>query len=174
MKKIVKERILSPIILRYYRTPEKNDNKERSGINCAWCLDKNVVNIGGGFKDEKGNFHQICENCAVLRYKDDCGFRTLSAARARRRRIFDIGYLFNELVIDQYIKANGIKDISEIKTGLEDDIFLEATKLFNYLFSKEEKVKIEEIEKQKDIEAELLKRINTVDFQEYFRNLGIF
>jgi len=171
MRKITKEKNLPLIILKYYHTPWKNDTKEKSGINCAWCLDKNIVNIGGGFEDKKGDMHHICEDCAVLRYKEDYGFSTLSIARARRRRIFDIGYLFNEMVIDQYIKAKGIKDFSEIKIGLEDDIFIEAGRLFNHLFNKKEKIKIEEIENQKEIEEMFKKRLETIDFQEYFKKL---
>ncbi len=172
MKKITKEKILSSIILKYYSLPKKTDKKEKSGINCAWCLEKNIVNIGGGFSDENGNQYQICEDCAVLRYKEEYKFRSLVAARAKRRRIFDVGYLFNEMVIDKYIEVKGMKDLSEMKTGFENDIFIEASNLFNYLFSKEEKVKIEEIENQKDIEEIFKKRLEIIDFEEYFKKLG--
>lgn len=172
MKKVTKEKILPAIILKYYFSPKKGDKKEKSGINCAWCLEKNIVNIGGGFSDDKGNQYQICEDCAVFRYKEEHRFHLLVAARTRRRRIFDVGYLFNEMVIDKYIKVKGIKDLSGIKTGLEDDVFIEANNLFNYLFSKEEKVKIEEIENQKDIEEIFKKRLEIIDFEEYFKKLG--
>jgi len=173
MKKNKKEKILSLIVLKYYQTPNKTDNKEKSGIVCAWCLEKNIVNIGGGFYDEKGKAHQICENCAVLRYRHDYKIHSLAVARARRRRIFDIGYLFNEMMIDKYIKIKGIKDFSEIEAGFIDNIFIKGTELFNYLFCKEEKIKIEQIESQKDIENIFQKRLAIIDFKEYFKKLGM-
>ena len=167
MKKV---KILSKIVLKYYKTPEKN-TKEKTGITCAWCLDSNVVNIGGGFKDEKGKIHQICEDCAVLRYKEDFGFKSMASARARRRRIFDVGYLFNEIILDEYLSFKNITDFSKIEADLANDIFIKASQLYNYLFSKEDKIQLEEMENQDDIESELYKRISATDLNKFFGDL---
>lgn len=171
MKIIIKEKILPLITLKYYHTPKKTSNREKSGITCAWCLDTNIVNIGGGFYDQKGKIHQICEDCAVIRYKEDFKIKSIKVARARRRRIFDIGYLFNEMVIDKYIEIKNLKDFKNIKSGKENDIFIEAGKLFNELFIKEEKLRIEVIENQKDIEEIFRKKLEPINFKEYFDKL---
>lgn len=175
MKKVnnrtLKEEVLPDIILKYYHAPRKSNKNEPSGIVCACCSERNIINIGGGFYDKKGRPRQICEKCAVWRYRDDFGFRTLAAARARRRRIFDIGYLFNEMVIDKYMEIRGIKDIKELG-DIQDKIFINAIQLYNYLFMKEDKERIEEIKNQTEIEIELRKKIGIIDFQTYFRNQG--
>ncbi|MEK7568631.1 MAG: hypothetical protein AAB497_00785 [Patescibacteria group bacterium] len=171
--KISKEKILPNIVLRYYHSPQKRSDNKLSGITCAFCLEKNIINIGGGFHDKKGKPHQICEKCAVWRYRDDNGFRTLSAAKARRRRIFDVGYIFNEMVIDRYISIKGVKNYDALPTGVADVIFIDAANLYNYLFSKEDKIRIEEIERQDEIADELRKRIEIIDFKKYFTEKGL-
>jgi hypothetical protein len=142
---------------------------EPSGIQCAWCLKKNIVNIGGGFKDEKGNMHQICEDCAVLRYKEDFGFKSSKAARFRRRRIFDVGYLFNEMILDLYMEENRIKDFQSCDNA--DNIFIRAGELFNLIFDKSDKVKFEETEDQAIIEDEFQKRLVTVNLTKFINSI---
>lgn len=172
MKKVDKEKIIPCIQLKYYRTPERSKNVKTSGITCAICFEQNVVNIGGGFSDKQGKKHTICERCAAKRYQNDYGFKTLEAAKASRRRIFDIGYLFNEMVIDRYLTLNGISSYDNLKPGMADDIFIQAADLYNYIFSPEEKKKIEKIENQKIIESELEKVMRIVDFKKFFENIN--
>lgn len=171
--KIQKEKILPNIVLKYYHTPKKLRGDKLSGITCAICLEKNIINIGGGFHDKKGKPHQICEKCAVWRFRDDNGFRTLVSAKARRRRLFDVGYLFNEMIVDKYMSVKGVKDYDALPAGLADTIFVDASNLYNYLFSKEDKIRIEEIEVQAEIEDELRKRIRIIDFKKYFSEKGL-
>ena len=167
-----KEKILQNIVLKYYVKPKKSSKDKPSGITCSVCRAKNIVNIGGGFYDKKGNLKQICEECAVWRYKYDYGFRTLKTAKARRRRLFDVGYLFNEMVLDRYMELGGIKDFKDLDGEVGNKVFIESINLYNYLFSKEDKIRIEEIENQKNIEDELRKRFNLIDFKEYFKEKG--
>src|SRR3989344_6575614 len=167
-----KEKVLSQIILKYYKKPKKSLSDKPSGITCAFCLKKNVVNVGGGFLDKKGKPNQICEDCVVERYRREEGFCNIVAARARRRRIFDIGYLFNEMVIDEYLRIKGVENFKKLPDDVATELFIKSGDLFNRLFSKDEKVIIEDIENQKDIETELRKSINTFDFNQFFRNAG--
>lgn len=173
-KKSSKEKVLSQIILKYYKKPTKSLDEKPSGIMCAYCFERNIVDIGGGFKDDKGKLYQICERCAMWQYRKENRFRTLAAARARRRRIFDIGYLFNEMIIDKYMELKGIKNFNSLDANVADKLFIDAVNLFNYLFSKEDKVRIEEMEYQTNIETELRNRFDIIDFQKYFRKLGLF
>lgn len=161
-----KEKIISAIILKYYKPPAKNDISAPL-FKCAWCLGLSN-RTGGGFYDKKGMPQQICEDCAVRRYKEENKFKTLAGARARRRRIFDVGYLFNEIVMDFYMTEKGIKDFENCLEA--DDIFIQASQIFNQLFSKVEKTWLEETEDQKDIESEIRKRLRVVNFKALFNN----
>ena len=152
-QKIPKEKILPKIVLKYYKTPARALHDKPSGIVCAYCFEKDIVKIGGGFQDKKGKSHQICEGCAIWQYRDEHGFRTLPAAKARRRRLFDVGYLFNEMVVDKYMEMKLVKNFDNPGDGVADGLFVNACNLYNHLFSKEEKIKIEEIESQMDIET---------------------
>lgn len=159
-----KERIISAIVLKYYKAPEKDDISAPS-FKCARCLGLSN-RTGGGFYDKKGKPQQICEDCAVRRYKEENKFKTLAGARARRRRIFDVGYLFNEIVLDMYMTEKGIKDFENCVEA--DDIFIKASQTFNQLFSKVEKIWLEETEDQKEIESEIRKRLRVVNFKTLF------
>ncbi len=161
-----KEKVLSKIKLKYYKKPRESDKSIKSGITCAWCFETDVVNIGGGYRDDKGKIYQICERCAVHRYKQEHGYKTLTAAKNRRRRIFDIGYLFNELVLDVYMSSKNISNFESCKNA--DDVFIKAGELYNLLFTKEEKIRIEEMESQKEIEDEFQKRLLAVDLDKFF------
>ena len=161
------EKVISTILLKYYKIPQKSDTS-MPHFKCAYCLNKSNRS-GGGFLDEKETIHQICENCAIKQYKKEKGFKTLKAAEARRRRMFDVGYLFNEIVMDIYMEIKGIKDIEDCENA--DNIFIKSIELFNYLFSKEQKIELEEIELQEDIEKKIKSRIAIVDLGKFFIDL---
>lgn len=97
----------------------------------------------------------------------------MASAKARRRRLFDVGYLFNEMVVDKYMDLKRIKKFEDFNEGVADTIFMNAGNLYNYLFSKEDKMRIEEIEDQPKLEIELRKRFGIIDFQKYFHGLGL-
>ena len=132
---------------------------------CAWCLESSN-RTGGGFHDKNGNPHQICEDCAIRRYKEENKFKTFAEARARRRRIFDVGYLLNEIVLDLYMREKGISDFENCKNA--DEIFVRASQLYSYLFLKEDKINLEETESQKDIESEMYRRLGSVHLETIF------
>ena len=161
------EKVIPDIILKYYKISKKNDFS-MPFFKCYWCLEPSNRS-GGVFFDKKGKIQQICENCAISRYKDENNFKTLKAAKARRRRIFDVGYLFNETVLDLYMSEKGIKDLDACSNA--DDIFIKASELYNILFSKEDKISLEEMYLQKDIESQINNRLLSVDFNKFFLNL---
>lgn len=76
------------------------------------------------------------------------------------------------MIVDKYLEIKGAKDFSKLSENVANSLFIKAGNLFNYLFSKEEKIKIEEKEDQKEIEFELQKRIDTVDFGQFFCDVG--
>lgn len=166
------EKALPLIVLKYHRRPSevKDDKRPPSGITCAYCRTKNIVDISGRFRDKKGKEQFFCEHCAVEMYKEELGFRTLKAAHAHRRRIFDVGYLLSEIITDEYMKLHGFHAFDDIGDKITD--INEVTRnLWNYLFSKEEKLRIEAIEKQTEIEAELKKALKIVDLEMLFAKI---
>jgi hypothetical protein len=78
--------------------------------------------------------------------------------------MFDVAYLFEEMLMDKYVKVknyNSHNDLSEE----EINVFLNVSgELYNTLFTKEEKEKIEEIIDQKDIEKEISRRLESIEF----------
>ncbi len=165
------EKILPLIVLKYHRRPsEVKDERPPSGITCGYCRTKNIVDISGGFRDEKGKEQFFCEHCAVEMYKEELGFHTFKAAYAHRRRLFDVGYLLSEIITDEYMKLHGINTVDEVGDkicGINDI----TRNLWNYLFSKEEKLRIEAIEKQTEIEAELKRALKIVDLEVLFAKI---
>lgn len=161
------EKIISAIVLKYYRSPAKNDPLIPRFL-CARCV-KMQTRTGGGYLDEMGKPKQICEDCAVERYKNDYGFKNIKTAYARRRRIFDVGYLFNEIILDTILIEKKIQDIKEYKNA--DEVFLRASKLYSHIFKTEDKIKLEEIDNQKQIEDIFRKKLATVDVEKIFQDL---
>ena len=161
------EKVISAIVLKYYKTPAKNDT-EIPRFLCARCL-KMQNRTGGGYMDEMGRPKQICEDCAVKRFKNDNGFKTLNAAYARRRRIFDVGYLFNEIILETLLIKKKIKDIKEYNNA--DEVFVRAGKLYSHIFKTADKIMLEEIDNQKQIEDIFRKKLATVDVEKIFQDL---
>ena len=161
------ENVISAIVLKYYKSPEKNDPQIQRFL-CARCL-KIQNRTGGGYMDEMGRPKQICEDCPVERFKNDHGYKTFKEAYARRRRIFDVGYLFNEIILDTLLIEKKIQDINEYKNA--DEVFIRESKLYSHIFKTDDKIKLEEIDSQKKIEDIFRKKLVTVDIEKIFQDL---
>ena len=91
------------------------------------CGKKNI-DLGGAIDAHTDNPKFYCEDCAIDAYMKDHGFKTREAAEARRRRIFDVGYLFNEMITDKYIRQRNKKSIDDqveeglFRTGEEEEV----------------------------------------------------
>ncbi|MFA5830214.1 MAG: hypothetical protein WC878_00110 [Candidatus Paceibacterota bacterium] len=138
------------IVLKYHCRPSevKDENRPPSGVACYFCRAKNIVDISGGFRDKKGKEQVYCEKCATKMYKEELGFRTYKAAYAHRRRLFDVGYLFNEIITDEYMKMRGFTKVDDVfeKFGALNEI---SKNLWNYLFSKEEKNELKRLKNKR-------------------------
>lgn len=139
--------MLKPVKLKYYKNNGKN---KFSDVQCFICGRNNII-IGSMYNDKKDKQKFVCEDCTIDIYKEEYGFKSRKEAAARRRRIFDVGYLFNEILLDIYMEENGIENFKDIPP--EDFNFLIEgfNGLYNKLFSKEEKEKIE-VMNQEEIE----------------------
>ena len=126
--------------------------------HCYICKER-IVRLGGVYRAHTKRPVFVCEDCAIWNYKYDYGFRTKKAAAARRRRIFDVGYLVHEMVLDAYCKRIGIEDVSSIPPDIGQELTAIAAELYNQLFSKEEKIMLEETWNQEEIERRLRNQI---------------
>ena len=157
-----KEKILPQIKFKYL---VENDKKPRNkGIVCCICGKKNI--IIGSVADAYSNKPKfICEDCTIDNYQYDYGFKSRKVATAYRRRMFDVGYLFNEMVTDKYLAEKNINSMDELDINEINYILDISRDVYNNLFSRRKKIKLKLTEKQEDIEKKLRKKLKYVKFE---------
>lgn len=100
---------------------------------------------------------------AIEEYQFEHGFSTAEIAASHRRRIFDVGYLFIEMVTDKYIYEKAVKSFEALDEvqhiGLREKAFAAYLAL-----SEQEKKALETMETQAEIEEELKKILKNVQF----------
>lgn len=106
----------------------------------------------------------VCEDCAIDQYQKYYDYKTREAAAARRRRIFDTGYLFQDIIVDRYLFENNKFLIEELSAKEMRKIFAFGKDMYNQLFRMEDKIRLEETYKQKDIEKEIRKTLDEIEF----------
>lgn len=112
----------------------------------------------------------ICEDCAIDGYMKAYGYKTRQAAAARRRRLFDVGYLFQDLVLDRYLDENNIISIDKLEFEEMQNVFMLGKDMYNMLFDKGDKIELEEIFDQKNIEKKMMTVLDSSYFDwEFFR-----
>jgi len=97
------------IELKYFTPPsekERRQNIKKTNLICWQC--ENKVAIVGSTNTITGEI--ICDICAIKNYRDYEGFRTIQAAKAHRRRMFDVGYLLTEVLIDHYLNKYSLNE----------------------------------------------------------------
>jgi len=162
-------KILPKIKLKYYR---KKKEPAFGDLKCAQC-GKIGIDVGSTFKPyPNSKIKHFCEDCTIKNYKEQYGFETFEAAEARRRRMFDVGYLFNEIMTDEYLQRTG-KEYKDLELEEMREIAESSKEFYNLLFSKNEKERIERIEDQKEIEKELRKKLNRIDLDSLFGNKNL-
>jgi len=152
-QKVNKEKILPPIKLKYrYLTNEKGERPSQPDLSCAICHKKSIT--VGGSKIIDGKIQVICEDCAIDDYQKFYKFASREAAISSRRRIFDIGYLFNEMLIDKYLAENNLVSIDDLSAEEMEYLVKESICYYDSLFSKRKKIFLEQMEEQTAIEEE--------------------
>ncbi|MBU0706303.1 hypothetical protein KJ657_03435 [Patescibacteria group bacterium] len=156
--------ILPDIKLKY---SERRRTPAFTGITCAACRRKNVK-IGSAIDAYTANPKFVCEECTIFHYQIDNGISSLKAAASRRRRIFDVPYLFNEMFTDRYMAQFGHSSLDDLEDSNLSDILEASGDLYNYLYTKEDKMRLEKIEDQKEIEWEFSQVLSNLDLSRIF------
>ncbi|MDO9231616.1 MAG: hypothetical protein Q7U36_04045 [bacterium] len=125
----------------------------KEGFICSVCK-KSKKRIGSSYMHNKKP-KMICEDCAIDSYMNAYGYKTREVATARRRRLFDVGYLFQDMIVDRYLAENNISSIGKLSTDEMQNIFMLGKDMYNTFFDKGDKIELEEIADQEDIKKKL-------------------
>lgn len=156
-----KEKILSQIKLRHFCKGEDGKGPTDSNLVCCVCDTKDIA-IGSVLDAYSDNPKFVCEDCAIDNYQKAYKFRDREAATARRRRIFDVSYLFSEMIIDKYLSDKNLKTVDDLSDDGMSKIMEIGRMAYDDSFSKTDKIKLEEIELQSEIEEKLRKKLKFV------------
>lgn len=138
------------IQLKYFTAPSAEDRKEHAretDLVCSQCGNK--VAILGWTNTNTGEV--ACDICAIEDYKYFEGFKTLKAAEAHRRRMFDTGYLLTETLIDDYLGYYEIRDMEKLSVEEQEMLTNVSTDLQNWI-PKPKKVELQNTLDQTKIE----------------------
>jgi hypothetical protein len=148
------EKILPEIKLKYFLRPTREDSSDKAdAFKCHYCKEMKTL-VGGGIDGHTAHPKVICEDCAIDQFQQDFSFKNREAAAARRRRIFDVGYLFQEMIFDEYLRRRDIS-YEALSEDQFQSVFQTGQQLFSMRFTKAQKVKLEEIVNQDAIERKL-------------------
>lgn len=86
---------------------------------CTNCARK--VAVLGAVDKNTGEI--ICDDCAIDNYRITEGFKTRAAARAHRRRLFDVTYLLTERLVDTYLASHKIKQEADLSDAERQELF---------------------------------------------------
>ncbi len=151
--------VLPQLVLKY---TQLGINTVEDGFVCSLCQ-RRKKRLGSSNPLAKKPLI-ICEDCTIDGYMKDYGYKTRAAAAARRRRIFDVGYLLQDLLVDRYLAENNKKHIRELSEHETEQLFMLGAGMYNELFDKGDKIFLEEIFNQKEIEEKLQATLDKGEF----------
>lgn len=145
-----KEKILPLIKLKYFSKDNPGHERKEADIVCSVC-NRSGVSVGSSLRDPSGNHQVICEDCTVDAFQKEHEFKSRDVAASHRRRIFDVGYLLQEMIIDKYLDKKGIESVDDLNKNEFVALLNLGKEIYNSHFSKGAKHEIEHIENQKEI-----------------------
>ena len=131
-------------LLESQKTYPPDEDPETFFFDCAVCK-KRTNKLGAMIRARASTVDYICEPCAIEDYRKTHKFRSRTAAAARRRRMFDVPYLFQEMYIRMYLKHKKVK-FGELGDGAFEQIFVLSRDAYNGLFGPELREYLEELD----------------------------
>jgi len=161
--------ILPQIELKYFGPDDDGKKPIQKDLICCVC-GKKGISLGGVKPDKDGEPQSVCEECSIEEYKQDNDFASIEAAAAYRRRMFDVGYLFIEHLVDAYAEKNKI-EVDDIEDDTIDAIISIGRALYDEL-SKVELENITYLEDTEKLDAELIKMMEVENsVQQFFEDI---
>jgi hypothetical protein len=154
-----KDLCLPQINLKYF-SPVDSDGKRitHPELTCSRCGVRDIV-VGSYNNNDPKHIVIICEECAISAFWKNEDIKDRETARLRRRRLFDVIYLFTELCIDQYLKNHHLSCFEKLDEEQLNLIRGIADLNYNDL-TKRMKRSLEETGDQKEIEQVLSHLVN--------------
>lgn len=140
-------------------THVKRDHRPTiSDLVCAVCGRRNIP-LGSASNLDAEDPAIVCEECAIDAYQEQAGFASREAAAARRRRMFDVVYLFHELVVAEYLKQHDLPSVAALEEEQLDRLLAIATRGYSQLFNRQQQLQLEETIDQHAIVEQLRRAI---------------
>ncbi|MCX6810411.1 MAG: hypothetical protein NTY30_01575 [Candidatus Berkelbacteria bacterium] len=155
------ETILPEIKLKYLKRDIDGKKLTYPDAICSACGKKDIA-IGATKNAFLDSPDIICEDCAIDEYQTRYGFISREAVAARRRRIFDVGYLLQEMIISEYLARNKIDDYEKLDIEIMGFLGELSHHIYNESFSKEDKWHLENEPDQKIIESKIQRVLDKV------------
>lgn len=159
---MAKGKILPQIKLKYYQQLDEHGERPKHADLACGCCGRTGITVGGMRYGSDGTPSPVCEECMIDDFMKKNKYSSREAAVAARRRMFDVGYLFNEMVTDKYIDIIGADNIDDLNEREMRTIMEKGKDYFNSLFSRSQKIKMEEMEDQAEIEKIMRGRLDRV------------
>lgn len=161
-----KDKILPPIKLKYHNiVNEQGERPTNPDMTCGVCGSVGITVAGA--KDIDGRTLPVCENCAIDEYQHYYKFSSHEAAAASRRRMFDVQYLFNEILTDKYLADNHLFSVDDLSLEEMNSLLEVSSGYYNFLFSKRKKMALEQNENQAEIEETFRKVLPKVKLKNF-------
>jgi len=138
------------IQLKYFKAPSTEEREayaQETDLICSQCGNKVAV-LG---RTNTITNEVDCDLCAIEDYKYFEGFKTIKAAEAHRRRMFDTGYLLTEVLIDDYIAYYELLDHEDISVD-EQQILTEISTDLQNMTPRPKKIELQNTLDQAKIE----------------------
>jgi len=168
----MKNKILPFIKLEYFGPNGKGKKPADPNLVCNKC-NKKGISLGAANLTNSKKPYILCEDCAIDDYKEKEGFSSRKVAESWRRRIFDIQYLFVEMVVGEYLKTNNLKSLDDLDDELMGYLLEIGRKKYDSSFSKKRKDTFERTQSQKFIEKEFIKIIDGMFKEEKPINISL-
>lgn len=156
MVKSYKNTILPEIKLKYFKRPDlSSPDCPKTNYTCNKCGKKNIPFVGSVDGAYSPNPKYFCEDCAIDAYMVAYGFTSREAAASWRRRIFDVGYFLNEILLERYAKGKN-KTVDDLPEEEWWKVYNLGNNFYNKI-SKRKKEWLEAAPTQEELEKDLQK-----------------
>jgi hypothetical protein len=138
------------IKLKHFHAPtrvEREKMARETGLVCVQCHSK--VAVLGAMDNQ--NSTVWCDNCAIDNYQVSEGFNTRQAAKAHRRRMFDVTYLLAEVLLDQYLAWHKLASEEDL-SNREKEVLFETSYELNNMVPLPKKIELQNTLDQAKIE----------------------